>query len=313
MPIILNGQGNCDDGSVRGTGVPTCTKEFGEPVGFDLIPKGWRLNTSTDNLPTESVYKDLIQSGTFYNFNNSDDFDDLTPENGKQTSNRGVKKSNLKGLPELSFDWWQNYCFHKNLYDKGGFKRFDVVLKYTKGIQFATDISGSNLKGFNGGDIDPATYKNQKGSDSFISKVMIQFLDADEYNLRGSFYTWEELGFNANDVAGVLNTSLSYDSAPVAGTTISVKVVHECNGSVFVQGLTDPNNWNLGGTQATATAIAAVVYNAATNAYEFTLDNVLVIGDTVRPSLADASKGFTAAINASGDFFTGVAPLATIA
>jgi len=313
MAIILNQQGDCESDTIRGMGVGDCTKERGEPVGFDLYPKRWSLNIASGTLPTEDEYKGFIQGGTIYNFNDSFMFDNLTPANGAETSDRGVKKTNLLGLPEFQFDFVNGYCFHTNAFDKRGFNRWDVVIKYEAGMLFTYDIGQTKIGGFDCGDFNIETFTEKKGTDSSKTSIMFQFKNALEYNTRGTFYTWDELGYDATQIDGVLNAKLSYSTAPTAATTFSVKAVNDCNGSVNVLGMTDANNWFLGGVQASATTINTVAYNAETNSYDFTLDTALVVGDTIQPSLGDVTNSYSAAVNASGQFYKGSAPLSTVA
>jgi hypothetical protein len=141
--------------------------------------------------------------------------------------------------------------------------------------------------------------------------VKFQFKDAEEFNKRLVFYTWEQLGYNANDINGIINAKLSWQTAPAAGTTVNVYVKVDQNRSVDVEGLTDANNWIVGGTQTTPTTVSSVSYNAA-GYYVLTLADALVSTDTIKVSLGDVSNSYDAAENASGDLYSGESELATI-
>lgn len=305
-------QGNCSGAALRGTGLSDCIAEEGEPTGFIKTSKGWSIPT-TGSLPTEAEYKAFIQGRSFFPFRNKFAFEDLTPENEKETSTFGIKKTNLLGKPELKFEFISNFEFQANAYDHLGYGKGDTIILFEKGIAFATDIGETKIKGFDTGDIDVSSYKFKSGSTSAKTSIMFQMLNTEEFNKRLVFFTWEQLGYDANLINGAINAKVSYQTAPVAGTTLNVYVKVDKNRSVDVMGLTDPNNWGIGGTQATPASVTLATYNAAGGYYVLTLDNATVSGDTIYPYLADVSEGYESALNASGDLYTGQADAATIA
>lgn len=311
MAFLLNLQGNCAGATRRGTGVSTCIEEEGEPTGFANVPKGWSIATS-GSLPTEAEFKALIQNRQIFPFRDKFGFEDLTPDNEQETSSFGIKKSNLLGKPEFKFDFADTREFHVNAYDQIGYKKWDIIMYFEKGIGFATDINESKIKGFDAGDWSVSTRKFKSGSTSAITSIMFQLLNAEEFNKRMVFYTWEQLGYDANLINGIINANLTWQTAPVAGTTVNVYVKVDQNRSVDVLGLTDANNWSVGGTQATPATVSSVSYNAA-GYYVLTLDNALVATDTISVSLADVSNSYEAAENASGDLYSGSTDEATIA
>lgn len=303
-------QGSCAGASSRGSGVSDCIKEEGEPTGFATTQKSWKILTSA-SLPTEAEFKAFIQDRKIFPFRDKFNFEDLTPDNEQETSSFGLKRTNLLGKPEFQFDFVDGREFHVNAYDQAGYNKWNILLYFEKGIGFATDISESQIKGFDTGDFSVSTYKFKKGSESAKTMVKFQFKDAEEFNKRLVFYTWEQLGYNANDINGIINAKLSYQTAPVAGTTLNVYVKVDQNRSVDVLGLTDANNWRIGGTQTTPASVDSVSHHAD-GYYVLTLDNALVSTDTIYPYLGDVSNSYDAAENASGDLYSGQAPLATI-
>lgn len=303
-------QGNCAGASKRGTGISDCIAQEGEPTGFAKTPKSWKIPTS-GNLPTEAEFKELIQGRKIFPFRDKFNFDDLTPDNEQETSSFGIKRTNLLGKPEFQFDFVDGREFHVNAYDHQGYNDGNIVLYFEKGIGFATDISESQLKGFDAGDFSVSTYKFKKGSESSKTMVKFQLKNAEEFNKRMVFYTWEQLGYDANFINGIINTKVSFQSAPTTGTTVNVYVKVDQNRSVDILGLTDANNWVVGGVQATPAMVDSVSYNAG-GYYVLTLDNALVSTDTISVALGDVSNSYEAAQNASGDLYTGISETATI-
>lgn len=311
MAIDLNIQGNCTT-DTRGTGLGDCVKLYGDLLGIDLYPKGWSLNTTSESLPTEAEYKDLIQAGTVYPLNNLYTFEQSTPDNEFATGSTGKKSEIRAGKPEYSITWNLGGCFHKALFDKRGTNRWDIAFKFETGVLYASNVAETELKAFNTGMFSVSTFKFLQGTDPEMSTVTFQFNNATELNSRSVFYTWDGLGYDMSSVDGAINASLSYETTPAAGSTVNVYVLDDCNRSVSILGLTDANNWLLGGTQATATVVSSVAYNSG-GYYVLTLDNPLVSTDTIAPKLYDVTGSFDAAENASGDLYKGQAPTATIA
>lgn len=311
MAFELYLQGNCAGASKRGTGLSDCIAEEGEPTGFIKTSKSWSVDTASGSLPSEAVYKELVQNREFFPFRNKFGFEDQTAENGKETSSFGIEKTNLLAKPKLKFDFISNFEFHANAYDHLGYGQGNIVLLFEKGIAFATDISETKIKGFEGGDLDVSTYKFKSGETSSKTSIMFQLLNSEEFNKRLVFFTWEQLGYDANLINGVINAKVSYQTAPVAGTTLNVYVKVDKNRSVDVLGLTNANNWRIGGTQTTPASVDSVSYNAG-GYYVLTLDNATVSTDTIYPYLGDVSNSYEAAANASGDLYSGAAPVATI-
>lgn len=308
--ITLNLQGSCIT-RARGTGLGDCVKQYGDLLGIDIYRKGWSLDTTTDTLPNEAGYKALIQSEQVYPLNDLYSFEQNTPDNEFATGSTGKMSEIRAGKPQYSITWDLGACFHKGLYDKRGQNRWDIAFKFETGVLFASNVDGSKLKAFDNGMFSVATFKVLQGTDPEMSTVTFQLPTAIEFNERQVFYTWDALGYDMNNVNGVINAHLEYQTTPVAGTTVSVKVLDDCNRSVSVLGLDDPSNWALGGTQISATTISGVAYNATTEAYDLTLDTPLVSTDTVQPKLVDGADDV--AENSSGDLYKGQAPLATIA
>jgi len=307
MSILLNDFGDCV-ADQRGTGLGDCIKQFGDVIGIDLWVKGTTLNVSSDTLD-EAKYKELIQNLTVLPFNNIYNFEQNTPENERSTGNTGQLSDIRQGKPQFGFGFDGGYCVQKNLYDKAGKNRWDIGIKLEKGYFLATDVSANVIKGFDNNLLSVDTFKFQQGSDPEMSMVTLQFSNALEFNSRGVFLSWESLGFDGNSIDGVVNAEVSFNTTPVAGTALEVKVTDECNQKVSILGL-EATDFTLGGTQASPTAISAVSYNSA-GYYEITLDTALVSNDTVRVSVAES--GLPSALAPSGDYYKGQSPLATIA
>jgi len=308
--ITLNTQGSCTTDQ-RGTGLGDCVKQYGDLLGIDAYNKGWSLNTTTDTIPTEAEYKALIQKGVIYPLNNLFNFEQQTPDNEFATGSTGKKSEIRAGKPEYTITWDEGGCFHKGLFSLRGKNRWDIAFKFETGVLFATNVSESVLKSFDTGMFSVSTLKFQQGTDPEMSMATFQFNSAVELNSRSVFYTWDDLGYDMNSVDGVINANVSFNSTPVAGTSLEVKVLDDCNRSVDILGLTDANNWVVEGVQASTTIVSAVSYNAG-GYYDITLDVALVSTDTIKLSLGDVALGYTSAESTSGDLYKGATSTETI-
>ena len=308
MAITLNTQGNCTD-DTRGTGLGDCVKLYGDLNGIDLYPKGYSVDTTTGSLPTEATYKTQIQDGDVYPLNDLFTFEQNTPDNETSTGSTGKLAEIRAGKPLYSITWNKGGCFQKSLYDKRGQNRWDIALKFETGVLFATNVSETELKAFNTGMFSPATFKFLQGTDPEMSTVVFQFNTAVELNQRSVFHTWDSLGFDMNNVEGVINVDASFETVPTALTTVNVTVVDDCNRSVQVVDL-EVTDFALGGVQATTTSIDTAVYNVG-GYYVLTFDAALESADTLQITIAES--GSESAESTSGDLYKGQTPLVTIA
>lgn len=305
MPVEFNLQGDCTV-NLLGSGLDSCVALYGDLVGIDLFLKGtFAIDTTSGTFPDETAYKLRIQQKTLFPLNNIFEFEQTTPDNELATSSRGITKEIRAGKPAFSITWSDGGCFHEQVFDKQGQDTWDIAMKFEKGVVYAKNIAGTILKPFTNGIFSVGTFKIQQGTDPDQTIVNIQFPTAEEWNSRKTFYTWVAIGYDQSLINGVLNTIVDFEGSVTASTTFSVSVVSRCNESVIITGLDDPNEWKLNGAQASTTTISQVVFNAATNQYDFTVTPTLIATDTLQPSLADVTATLDVAINSAGDFYQG--------
>jgi hypothetical protein len=303
----LNNFGNCSDDLI-GTGSRTCDlKSYGDPVGIGLPKKGvtWTVANFTG-----ANWKEDIKNLDLFPFIGLYNFEQNTPENDTATSNTGVMVEIRAGKPQLSFMFTRGGGLHKALYDKRGHDRWDLVLLFEKGVLFASNVDKSILKGFDMGMFSVATLAFVQGTDPQMSTAILQLKDAEEFNARHQFITYEQLGVNLSKVDGVVETQITYVSEPDDSDEIELRVVNACSTGDVILDLDDVTSWGLGGTQAGATTIASVDFDADAQTYTLNLSAALADGDTVRPFLRTGS--LRVAEDTLGNLFKGQAPLATV-
>lgn len=296
--IKLNSYGACGTDS-RGSGSRPCDlSEFGDFMGLDLWAKGTTLSVSTDTLNLQT-YKNLIKGFKLFNYNNLYNFTQNTPENERSTSNIGVMSDNRQGKPQYDFQF-KGTCTQKSLYAKKGDGKWDYGLRFDKGMLLARSIDGTTVTGFTGGMLSVGTITLKSGSDPQTVTASIQLLDADEFNLYWEFFTWEQLGFNANKVNGVVDAVLTVETPIAAGaTSFDFTVVSGCNHDDVIDSLDDEALIGLGGTYAGT--VSAVVYNVDTENYTATVTPAFAENDTIKPFLK--SVGYRVAEDDAGMLF----------
>jgi len=280
--ININEFGLCAE-DVLGTGQGECPiTDFGDLKGQGLLKKGTKLNLATDTLD-ETSFRSLITDGKLHQLINSYAFEDTTPENERSTSSDGLMQTIREGKPMYSFTYKKGMYNAKAMQSLKGNNRWDAFFYFTEGLLVALDTAGENLKGFNGSMFDVDSYKFKQGAETEFSKVSLQLADAKEFNTRFVFFTWDELGFNALEIEGVIETVLSFNAAPVVGSTITLKIADANNRSISYAALMDTAaQWKV---LVDGVANVVTTVSIAGEVVTLTLTSALVSTDVVTVSL----------------------------
>lgn len=244
--ININAYGNCSADN-PGTGRGDCPiAELGDFKGFGAWNKGSSLDVATATLD-EATFKGLITSGQLHQAISSEVFEQNTPDNEVYTSSNGLKRNLRAGKPEYTITYMKGLCFHKALYELQGDSKYDFIFYFEKGMLLATDVAGTKIKGFDGGMFSVGTYKFQQGGDPEQGKAMLQLRSTEEFNTRWVYFPYDEIGFDASLIEGVINSVVSFDAAPAnTDAAIDVRVVDGCNRSVSYAALFDAvGDWDV--------------------------------------------------------------------
>lgn len=308
MAIDLNKYGNCAT-DYTGSGIGSCDiTQFGDAKGIVLFEKGWSKTIASGTFDL-TEYTNDVKSLDAFPYVGIYDFTQDTPENEKNTSALGVLTEIRAGKPQFSFMYTKGSCFHKSLFNKRGNGLWDFGILFETGILLATNSTKTELKGFDGGMLSVETFKLQQGTDPQMSTAIIQLLDAVEFNAYHTFFRYSDIG-DIDSVNGAIETTITTSSIEDGDTTFTVTVTSACNSDNSILGLDDPDLWVLGGTQASATTISDVIYNATTGEYTFTVDVALAEDDTVKPTLNDGT--YNVVEDATGNLYKGTSALVTV-
>ena len=309
MAVDLNAYGNCTT-DFKGSGIGTCDiTEFGDAKGIALFKKGTSYDI-TDGVAAFGLteYTNSVKSLNAFPYVGIYDFGQDTPENERNTSSTGVLSTIRDGKPQFSFMFTKGSCFHKSIYDKRGNSKWDIAILFETGILMAQNTAGTKLKAFDSGMFDVDTFKFVQGTDPQMSTAVTQLLDAVEFNARNVFIPFTVAG-DLDDVIGAIETDITVD-AIAAGTAFSASVVSACNKDNSILDLELPANYVLLGTQAVSTSISAVVYNATTSKYDFTLATAVSAADTVQIKLSDGTYDVVA--DTIGNLYKGTSNIVTV-
>jgi hypothetical protein len=165
------------------------------------------------------------------------------------------------GKPMYAFTFKKGMGFHKALYSLRGQDRWDLILYFTKGILMAKNTATTAIKGFNGGMFDVDSYKFTVGSDTEFSKAKMQLKDAEEFNSKWVFFPYDELGYNALEIDGVIQSYASFNDLLVGdgSNQVELRLVDDYNRSISYAELFDAAaDWKVlvNGTAVTISAVS---------------------------------------------------------
>lgn len=303
MSLKLFGLGDCKTNSL-GTGQRPCDIiDRGDLKGAILLNNGWNKSIAEDGTInfTEANYIEDIKKGIAEPLKGSSNFSDETPQSERYTSNTGVIKSVRPGKPFFTFEFTKGQHFHKILYSKNSFERYEAAFLYTKGVLFAHSYKKDKLTGFKLGMLETDTFKNAQGSDPEKTMVSMQLLDAEQYNARFVFIPFDKL--DIAEVEGVVNLGIQVSGASASGFTANITSMF--NTDDVILGLDNASNFKLVGANS-VTAISGVSFNASTQKYEFAASGL------VSPVQVETNDGTNKVIaDAVSNLFKGVSNEAT--
>jgi len=282
--IKLNAFGQCSE-DIIGTGIGECPfTSYGDLVGLGLLKKGTKLDVVTDSFD-ETAFRTLITTGKLHQVINSYAFEDTTPESEKSTSSTGLMESVRAGKPMYNFTFKKGAGFHKAVYSLKGQNRWDAMLYFTEGILVAHNVAKTEIKGFSGGMFDVDSYKFTVGAETEFSKASLQLTSAEEFNTRFTFFPYSELGFNALEIDGVVQTEVfNLVELSNADTEVLVSIKDANNTSISYASLFD----------------AVGDWEVKNSGVPIVISAVVVSGDNVSLTIPAVSTGNVISISLNG-------------
>ncbi len=301
--------GSCTIENLLGTGTDQCDLDtLGDLVGGAITTKDVKFQIDTDVFLTK--YKEFIRKKKLFPLIGLYNFEQGTPDNEVATSSIGVKFEIREGKVELTLIYNKSHCWHKSMFTKKAFKKWNIILYFSKHVVGAKSLDKAYWKGFDAGMFSVGTFKVQQGSDPQMTKVTLQLTPegTNEWNTRMSAISNDEVTAELNSIDGAIECDITYVTAPVAGTTTTVDVKSACNGAPKT-GLTTTGNWKLGGN--TAKAITGIAESGTVPGRYTLTHDATIATDTIAPRLG--ATGEFAVEDILGALYSGSAALATIA
>lgn len=283
MAIDLNNFGICL-ADIIGAGQTNCRiTDFGIPKGLGVIDKGTKEPVSTGAFD-ETTFRGWITSQKLHQLLGAFNFEDGTGDDLTETSPDQVMIVTQDALPMFTFTYKNGYNFNQALQSLKGQAKWDILIYTSKGIIMATDYAKANIKGLNAGMFQPTGYKLTAGAVREFSTVKFQLLDANEFNERLTFFSYEELGFSALEIDDAIETVVSFQTAPAnldAGVNVFLKDFG--NSATNLNSLfTDAANWTVT-VNGVANVVTAVTVTGDYNV--LTLTTPLAATNVVKVSL----------------------------
>lgn len=219
------------------TGKLGCLSLFGTPTHLIALGRGVQIPGSTVfNL---AYMTPEVQKGKMIPIIDASAFEDVSAEDSYATNTSGVKRLNLKGLPEYKLTFEEGHEFYRELAKLESFKSYSFVIGDDMGNWMVVKKANGNFAGFSAGHVTPELTKRKvKGGDSESKSLIIQFLDRMEWDTDYAILHREELTFSPGDVPTVNGVQFNYTALPAASdTTLIFDAVLAADNNTKVEGL----------------------------------------------------------------------------
>ena len=215
-----------------------CLSLFGTPDNLMAIRRGFKIPAGTTfNL---AYITPLIKDGTIIPLMGASSFEDVSAEDAYSSNSSGVKRLNLKGLPEYKFMYEEGHEFYRELDKLEGYKSFDYSVGDDEGNWMMATNSDGSFSGFIAGHTTPELTKRKvPGGDAESKSILIQFLERSQFDRDYTILHQADLTFSPLDVPLVNGVNLVFESVLSAGTSISVTARLAQDNSTPVDGLTE--------------------------------------------------------------------------
>jgi hypothetical protein len=274
----------CGGTDTANTGKLGCLSLFGTPTNALLLRKGTKIPaTTTFNV---AYLTPLIQQGTIVPLIGASSFEDVSSEDAYSTNASGVKRLNLKGLPEYKLMFEEGHEFYRQMNKLQSFKGWDLIIGDEAGNWILSTNADGSFGGFTAGHITPELTKRKvQGGDSEMKSLLIQFTNRLQWDVNYAVLNAGQLDFYAEDVPTVNGVDLDFTVAPSnSDTTLSVTALLNSDHDTKVIGLL-AGNFILKVNGAT---VVPTVNETPDGTYVLTISSIST-GDVVSLGLWDAS------------------------
>lgn len=250
----------CSGVTGANTGKLGCLSLFGTPTHFLALDRGTIIPSTTEF--NVAWLTPEIQKGKITPILDASAFEDMSAEDGYSTNTSGIKRLNLKGLPEYKLMFEEGHEFYREIAKLESFKSYAFVIGDDMGNWMLVKKTSGDFAGFTAGHITPTLTKRKvRGGDAESKSLVVQFLDRLEWDVQYSILHVEEIGFYPSDIPTVNGANLSFAAIPAAAeTTVTVNAKLSADNNTPIEGLVLADfSWKVDGV---VTAITGVTESA---------------------------------------------------
>ena len=271
---------SCGSGDTPDTGKLGCLSLFGTPDNLLGLRKGFKI--PADTTFDLAYLTPLIQKGDIVPLIGASSFEDTSAEDAYSTNASGVKRLNLKGLPEYKFMYEEGHEFYRQLDRLTNYKNMDFIIGDTEGNWMLTTNSDGSYGGFTAGHVTAELTKRKvEGGDAESRSLLIQFLDRLQFDRNYAILHQDQIGFIPSDVPAVNGAHLEFTAVPAdTDGTVTVSTHLNSDHSTVVTGLESADfNVSINGTTDAGATVAETP--ADSGIYVITLTSALATNDSV--------------------------------
>ena len=227
----------CSGVADANTGKLGCLSLFGTPTHLLAMAKGTVIPIATAfNI---AYLRPQIQKGKIIPLINASSFEDSSAEDAFSTNTSGIKRLNLKGLPEYKLMFEEGHEFYREIAKLEGYKNFDYIIGDDEGNWMLATLSDGDFKGFSAGHTTPElTGRKVRGGDAESKGLSVQFLDRLEFDKNYAILHSSELTFTPTEIPTINGMDLDFVAVPQDGdTTFQIKSVLASDNNTLVEGL----------------------------------------------------------------------------
>lgn len=228
----------CGANDTANLGKLGCLSLFGTPEHILALRKGTII--PADTVFNLAYLQPLIQAGTITPIIDASSFEDISGEDTYSTNSAGVKRLNLKGLPEFKFMYEEGNEFYRQLENLRSFKEYDFIFGDTEGNWLLATKSDGDFQGFSAGHSTAEQKKFKvQGGDSESKALIIQLLDRAQLDQNYTILHVDQLDFIPSEVPVVNGCHIEIAAVP-ANTDAALTITVHLNSdhTTVVTGLT---------------------------------------------------------------------------
>lgn len=291
---------NCNKEDL-GLGLGECLLKFGEPAMPVLVKKGWRMLREDFEALDSAGFQALVQQGTLEPVKGAKEFILNTPDSTTQEYSGGEMSTVRNAKPQLQFNYDLGISFHKALYSKNSFKKYDMLLTDKAGsLMFALSADGLYVTGITTGMVNTDTYAFKVGDTDANTPFKFQFTNEEQFNRRMAVYTVDQSEVDFNE------TLMPVTSAVITGTSsvandINIAVKFWSNEGEGIEALEETNFRVINTSTNAVLPIDTVAAGTNEGDYVITLITPLVAPAPIKVQLYDATATPPAATTAPND------------